>query len=74
VDKNKNYSITNRINIIIVLRIISYGSSKRDSSNSIARFYLKNIFIKNGNQVEAYKMIFQLIKYYPDVFPYLKSK
>lgn len=44
-------------------------AAEMDPANSIARFYLKNIYAQEGKKVEAAKMILEIEKYSPDAFP-----
>ncbi len=43
-----------------------------DSTNSIARVYLKDIYVKLGRINEAGKLLTQIKKYSPDALPYLE--
>jgi tetratricopeptide (TPR) repeat protein len=43
-----------------------------DETNSIARVYLKNIYIKLGNINEAGKLLAQIKGYSPDALPFLE--
>jgi tetratricopeptide (TPR) repeat protein len=43
-----------------------------DSTNSIARVYLKDIYVKLGRINEAGKLLAQIKKYSPDALPYLE--
>ncbi|TSA26567.1 MAG: tetratricopeptide repeat protein [Ignavibacteriales bacterium] len=43
-----------------------------DETNSIARIYLKNIYVKLGRINEAGKLLVQIKRYSPDALPYLE--
>jgi len=46
-------------------------AAELDSTNSIARIYLKNIYVKLGKIKEAVNMMSQIKRYSPDAFPNL---
>ncbi|MBX3007863.1 MAG: hypothetical protein KF816_07525 [Melioribacteraceae bacterium] len=47
-------------------------ASTTDSTNSISRIYLKNIYQKNGDTRRAIQMLMEAKKYSPDIIPTLK--
>ena len=47
-----------------------FAAAQGDPDNSIARFYLKDIYVKNGEVPQAVKVMMEIKKLSPDALPY----